>query len=463
MTLSQLMSILRARLKLIAMITMLAIFSAVVLALVVPKKFKATNTVIFNYKYADPISGASIPAQLIPGYMATEVGIISSESIAYEVIKKLALSKNPEFISDFNAATDGEDDIKKWLVEVLLKKLTVKPSRTSNLIEIIVKDKSPEFAAKVANAFSESYIKKSIELKVEPSRKAATFYTTQLADLQKKIELTNQKYTKFQRDNNLQSASGQSVDVETARLNELSSQLVVVQAQLAESRSRKQAARRGGSPDVVADAVVQMHKASLARAQADFAAVSSTYASNHPDYIAAKSQVNQARASLNRQMGTVSRSVSSSANIYAKSEAEIKSALEQQRTKVLNLNKSRNQLRLLERDLVNAQQVYDAANERYIKSNFEGESNQSNVTVLNKAVPPLKHYFPNKMIMVLLSVFLGLIIGIAYVLVTELLDRRVRSIEDMESLLDFPVFGILPKTELKQLSSEPVKSLSFKR
>ncbi|MEE9330717.1 MAG: chain length determinant protein EpsF [Methylophilaceae bacterium] len=461
MTLSQLISILKARSKVIALIVLLTIAAGLALGFNAPKKFRATNTVIYNYKYSDPISGSTIPAQLIPGYMATEVDIISSITIAKEVVKKLELNTNQDFIDAFNDEAEGEGDIDEWIAGQLIKKLSVKPSRSSNLIGISIQASSAEFAAKVANAISEAYIKKSVELKVEPSRTAANFYTAQLTDLQSKVDLANQEYTRYQHDNGIQNVDG-TVDVETARLNELSNQLVVVQAQLTESRSRKRAARRGGSPDVVADAVVQMHKASLARAQAEFAVVASKYASNHPDYIAAQSHVNQARSSLNRQMGTVSRSVSSSAKIFAQSEAEIKKSLEAQRTKVLNLNVHRNQVLLLKQTLENAQQAYSTANQRFIKSNFEGESNQSNVTVLNKAFPPRHAYFPNKTIILLLAAVLGPILGVGFVLLSELLDRRIRSVEDMEAILGFPIYGTLPKTELKLLNTGYTKFLDFK-
>lgn len=468
MTLSQLIYILRARFKLIFLIATLATLAAVLAALLIPKKYKATNTVIFNYKVKDPISGSVVPAQLLPGYMATEVDIITSREVLFDAIEVLELNKKPEIIDDFNSKADidgdglGDGDVNDWLSDELLKKVFAIPSRRSNLIYISAKDESSLFAADLANAISDAYLKKSVEMKVAPSRKAAGFYTVQLAGLEEKVKQANQKYADFQRENDIQVFDGGDVDVETERLNELSTKLVIVQAQLAESRSRKQAARRGGSPDVVADSVVQAHKQSLARAREHFAAVSSQYASNHPEYIAAQSQVNQARTSLNRQRGTVSRSVSSSASIYARSEAEVKAALEKQRTKVLNLNKKRNELSLLKRDLTNAQKAYDAANDRFIKNNFEGESNQSNVTLLSKATPPRLPSSIGRKIIVLAGGFLGVLLGVFFVLISEIFDRRVRSVEDVEALLDFPAFGILPKAELKQIRSEPVKHLAFK-
>jgi len=459
MTLSQMMSIIRARFKLITLVTLLSILFGIIITIVVPPKFKATNTIIFNHKYTDPISGQQIPAQLVPGYMATEVDIISSKATALEVVDKLKLYENEGYINSFKERAKGVGELRDYIAEKLIEDLAVKPARTSNLIEITAKADSREFVADVANTFSESYIRKSTELKVGPARKAAAFYKKQVEELKAKVDLANEKYSNFQRENNIQT---EGVDAETARLNDLSNQLVNAQAQAAESRSRKVAANRGGSPDVASDSVVQIHKATLASAQAEFAKVSSQYAANHPEYIAAQSQVSQARAALNRQISAVSQSVNSTANIYARSAAELKRAVAAQRVKVLNTNKLRNELNLLASDLKNAQAEYDTANERYIKSNFEGESDQSNITLLTAAVPPIWPYFPNKKIIYAASAFLGMFLSISYVLMRELSDRRVRSVEDLDSLVDFPIFGVLPKTELKQLSSRQVKALAYK-
>ena len=43
---------------------------------VLPKSYTATTSLVLNYKGMDPVTGAVLPAQLMPGYMATQTDII---------------------------------------------------------------------------------------------------------------------------------------------------------------------------------------------------------------------------------------------------------------------------------------------------------------------------------------------------------------------------------------------------
>jgi capsular polysaccharide biosynthesis protein len=63
------------------------------------------------------------------------------------------------------------------------------------------------------------------------------------------------------------------------------------------------------------------------------------------------------------------------------------------------------------------------------------------VTLLNAAVAPAKPSQPRITLNIALSVVVGTMLGIAVVLLTEMSDRRVRSIGDLR--LDVPVLAVL--------------------
>ena len=58
-------------------------------SLVLPKTYKATSTLLLNYKGVDPLTGLAMPGQLLPGYMATQVDIIGSKNVALRVVDQL--------------------------------------------------------------------------------------------------------------------------------------------------------------------------------------------------------------------------------------------------------------------------------------------------------------------------------------------------------------------------------------
>ena len=54
--------------------------------------------------------------------------------------------------------------------DLLLKKLDVKPSRESSVIEINFSSENPQFAALIANTFADAYIETNLDLRIEPAK-----------------------------------------------------------------------------------------------------------------------------------------------------------------------------------------------------------------------------------------------------------------------------------------------------
>ena len=318
-------------------------------------------------------------------------------------------------------------------------------------------------AATVANGFADAFIKKSIEFTVNPSRNAASFYTNQIEVLKKNLEKANQAFSDYQQQNNIVSADG-SLDVETARMNELSQQLVLAQAQLMETQSRQNNVNRNNedAPDIATNTLVQGLKSQLTAAEAKLADVKTNYDKNHPEYIAAETQIEQLKLALKAQIKSATKTFSGNTSIFSQREYEIRNALNLQKQKVLSLNDKRSKLKILEQAVNTAQEAYNTASEKFSQNNLEGESNQSNITILNKATTPAKAYFPNLKLNVLAALLAGLFLGVAYVIGRELLDRRVRSVEDLESILEVPSFGEYPKFKLLAANAGAPKALTFK-
>lgn len=179
MNFSQFLLILQARKKIIFLTLIVTVLATLSVSLLLPKSYKATSSLVMNYKGVDPVTGLAMPGQLLPGYMATQIDIISSKNVALRVVDHLGLANSPAVIEQFNAATEGKGTVRDWLANLLLKKLEIVPSRESSVVDISFKGSDPQFVAAVANAFSDEYQKVSIQLKVEPMKKAASYFDEQ--------------------------------------------------------------------------------------------------------------------------------------------------------------------------------------------------------------------------------------------------------------------------------------------
>lgn len=443
MTFTQFLLILKARFWIVVISFLLVVIATAVYNFNSPKSYTATTSLVLNYKGMDPVTGAVLPAQLMPGYMATQIDIINSRNVAIKVVEQLKFAESQAAQVQFNKATQGRGDIVTWFADQLLIGLEVKPSRESSVLEISFKGADPVFAAEVVNGFANAYIQTNLQLKVEPSQKAASFLGEQTKALRENLEIAQAKISKYQQAKGLTNIMG-SLDVESARLNELSSQLVMAQTQAYEANSRQRNAggSASASPDVTANMVVQNMKVEIARSESKLSELSQRVGVNHPQYLATKEELDKLKTMLKQESQNVSSSVAGTANIYQYREAELKAALAAQKARVLELNLSRDELAVLQRDVENAQRALDTASQRYTQATLEGKANQSDVAVLNPATPPQSPSSPLIMRNILLAIVLGTVLGVCLAMLAEIANRRVRSRDDLSNLLEVPVFTI---------------------
>ena len=183
MNLQQFLLILLARRR-IALFTLLGtVVTTLVVSLLWPNSYTGTASVVVDVKSPDPIAGMVLQGMIAPGYMATQVDIINSDRVSRRVVKLLKLDQVPSIQEQWKDDTDGKGDITVWLANLLQKKLDVKPSRESNVITINYKGADPAFAAAIANAYAQSYIDTTIDLKVEPAKQYSVWFGQQSKQL----------------------------------------------------------------------------------------------------------------------------------------------------------------------------------------------------------------------------------------------------------------------------------------
>ncbi len=444
MNFSEFLLILKAR-RMIFLVTLsLVVISTLVVNLITPKTYKAVASIVLNAKGTDPITGQVVQASMMPGFMSTQIDIITSEKVAIKVVEKLKLTDNQAAIAKFNEATKGKGEIKSWMAKLLLNNVTARPSRDSSIVDISFTGVDSEFVTTMANAFAEAYQEVNIELKVQPAQKAAEFLGQQTQVLRKNLEEAQARLSKYQQDKGLTSVAG-SMDVESARLNDLSSQLVAIQNQANEANSRQQ--RTGGSgdesPDLAANPMVQGLRMDIARAESKFSELSQRLGPSHPQYQQAMAEITKLKSQLQEEKGKARSTIGGTASIHKQREAEIRAALAAQKARVLELNLTRDQLTVLQRDLENAQRAMDQAGQRFTTTTLEGSANQTDIAILNPATPPPEVAGPNVKSNTILAFFLGSLLGIFMSLTAEKMDQRVRCRNVVCELLDLPVLAVI--------------------
>lgn len=444
MQLTRLLLMLKARLRIVLITFFITVLTAAAVSVALPKVYKATTQIVLNYKGIDSVTGDIIPAQQTAGYLATQVDIIKNRRLAFQVIDDLQLEQNPTLQEVYREDTDGRGQLRSWLAGYLGKHLDVSPAQESSVLHITFSSMDPQLSADVANAFATAYRRLVTELKVQPAQEAAEYFSDQVATLRAGLEKAQTRLSAYQQEKGITSVD-ERVDVENSRLNELSQQLVIAQALAIEARSRQSNAQSNAqnSPDVAQNPVIQSLRADAARASAKFAELSERLDVNHPQYQAARAELSKIQAQLQAEISRTSSSISSSASIQQQREQALREQVAIQKARVLQLNRTRDELAVLQKDVEGAQKALDAVTQRFSQSNIVGQSSQSDISILNPAEAPGMPDSPKVPLIILLALFLGAILGIGFGLFAELLDRRVRSTDDLSELLKVPVLGLI--------------------
>jgi chain length determinant protein EpsF len=446
MTFSQFLSVLRARWWVVALVLGLTVATTLVVSLLLPRQYTATASVVVDFK-PDPISAVMVGGMASPACMATQVDIITSERVAQRVVRNLRLNESPQVRQQWLDDTGGEGTIEQWLSALFQRQLDVKPSRESSVINISYRAPDPRFAAAVANAFMQAYIQTALELRVDPARNYSTFFDTRAKEARETLENAQSRLSAFQKANGIV-ATDERLDVENARLNELSSQLVALQALASESASRQvqaNSAQGDRLSEVLNNPIVGQLKADINRGEARLQELNTRFGDNHPQVLETKANLAELRSRLDAETRKVTSGVGVTNTINRQREAEIRASLEAQRAKVLRMKAVRDEGMVIVREVESAQLAYQQLQQRMNQTNLESQTTQSNVNVLTQAEPPLEPSSPKILLNTLLSIFLGTLLAIGTSLLLELRDRRVRNVDDVLASLDLPVIGIMPK------------------
>ena len=442
----QFLAILRARYKLALGVFGVIVVAALVLSLVWPKSYTASATVVIDASKPDPLAAVLYAGGVNPSLIATQIDVIQSDRVAFKVVRNLKLTENPQIREQWQAATKGEGSIEQWLGTVFQRALDVKPSRESNVVTVTYKAADPKFAAALANAFVQAYLETNIEMKVEPARLYSSFFDQRSKEARDVLEKAQTKLSEFQREKGI-IATDERLDIENARLNELSTQYVGLQSLASDSVSRQAAARGNGADrmqEVLNNPLIAGLKADQARLEAKLQELTSKLGDKNPQVIEARANLAELKTRIDSETVKIGSSLGIANNINQQRAGEIKAQLEAQRTKVLQMKAVRDDGAVLVRDVENAQRTYDQIMARLNQSTMESLATQSNVTVLSQAVAPVDPTSPRLTLNMAVAVFAGTLLAVALVIGMEMLDRRVRSAEDVTQAVALPILGVLP-------------------
>lgn len=448
MTLSKLLSILRARWHISAALFGAVVTVALLASLILPKQYESTASIVVDLRSPDPITGISPQSMLSSSYLATQLDVLRSPRVALRVVEILQLAEDTRWRRDWKAATEGQGRLEDWIADQLLKQLEVKPARESNVMYVTSKARTPAVAQQLTNTFAQAYVDTTLMLRVGPAREYNKFFDTHAKQVRETLEQAQTKLSAFQQRRAL-FVTDEKLDLENTRLTELTSQLVALQATANDSQSRQGEALRNSEQlqEVTNNPVIRDLKTKHAEATTRLRELHQRLGDRHPQIIDAEAIVSSLDKRIAEETRTLAGGVGLSDRVNQQRVQQLQTSIASQRTKVLAMKADRDEAAVLQRDVENAQKAYDAIVNRVNQSNLESQTQLSNVSVLSPAPLPLTHASPKLLRNLVLSIAIGAVLALGAAVTLEVFDRRVRDPADVAEAVGLVVIGAMPLRE----------------
>jgi uncharacterized protein involved in exopolysaccharide biosynthesis len=436
-----------------AWIVLLALLTTVIVAggvlLFVPGRYDAIATASIDPGNTDPISELSTGIGTMGLIQGNILSLVTSQRVAVDVVRRLNLTENPAVQANFRkSASFGRESIEEWMAGGLQKSVDPKFILGTNVLSIKYKSGDPNQAALIANAFLAATIDGTVAMKAAEADQTARWFAPQLDELRKELDDARTALRAFQNKTNMVAPTAQGGDKETNQYMAIATELTNTRAGLTALQSRL----TSGSTDLSNDPsdpdlqILSGLKEKLSSAEAEIAASKGALGPNNPKMIAQQAnlatlhkQIGDAtekmRTHLKERIGTVQTQI-----------ASLEAEQEQAQKSLIDIQAQRDRLGQLERDVGFRAEQLNARERAAEQAKLKSKLTFSDMTVLDKAFPPVDPAFPKPFIVMPVGIAAGLALGLILALLAEAADRRVRFPVDLEYAAPAPFLGVLDST-----------------
>ncbi|MEO8453658.1 MAG: polysaccharide biosynthesis tyrosine autokinase [Sphingomicrobium sp.] len=399
-------------------------------------------------------------------FVATQVGLLSSKSVAERTAQELNLANNPNIVGQ---DTDASKRLRK-ATGVVISGLKVIAPDQGTLIKFSFDSPSPQLASMVANGVADSFINTALQRRYEASAYARNFLERQIAKTRGDLERSERSLAGYAQAQGIIS-TGVGADGKPAvgDANSLQGEsLITLNKALADATARRVAAEgayrqslaTGPTSDVTTS--TQALRQQRAMLQAEYQQKRTFMKPDHPEMLSLQSQINELDKQIARESAQM---VSGHTNTLladfrgaASAERALQVRVGQLKGDVLNLRGRSIQYNILQREVDTNRSLYDALLQRYKEIGVAGGVGMAPVSIVDRADAPTLPYKPNLLMNLLMGLGAGLLAGLAGAVGLEFLTDTIKTREDVRSKLRLPCLGAVPKTAARDTFVEDLKN-----
>ncbi len=421
---------------------------------------------VFNFKEVLQIQSTDIDS-----YRETQYRVITSRSLAEDVVKELELWRSPEFYrgrmlfglisrdpdklpSPDDRLPDVDADYFRNSVVHFLDSVDVSPVRRSNLVSVSFSSHEPDLAYKAANKLAYLYIKKNLDTKAQQNHLASDWLSGQLVDLKIKLERSEEDLQQYAQQNSilfLSDTKDERKSLVQERLAELQDAYTKAQGKRFEKEAAYKLVEAGrvedlpgfGENKMIQDLVVH-----LTDAQRDYAKVLAKYKPDYPEAVAYKKQVDAVQAQIDRQKKILAQNIEDDYRTALANEKLLEQSLEGQKKVANDIAQRSIAYNIKKREVDTFKSLYEGLMTRMKESQVAALSRASNIYIVDSAELPKGPIKPRLLLNLTVGLMLGLVLGIGLAFFQEYLDNTLKTPDEVETLLRLPSLGVLPTFSL---------------
>ncbi len=451
---------------------LVTIFSVVAIAsLKMTPIYEASGSIAINKPDSGLVNFNNSPTFSVDYYdpteMETEVKILQSDLLALQVIKELALDRRPEFggktaplPSSLDLAPDPlqADTVHTTaLLGSFRGNLRVALAPNTHIIEVHYRSPDKDSAATVVNTLMTTYTENNFKSRFDSTMQASDWLSKQLVDLQMKVETSQEKLVRYQREHEILGID-EKQNITTEKLDELNKALTTAESERMDKESVYRLVQ-AGDIDTISSAANALDNAGTGQSgsslldnlrgrQADLkiqaAQLNTQFGPAYPKLAQLNNQLKEVDAEIVAETKKIAGKIKGQYLTAVQRENMLHDALEKQKQEANKLNESAIEYSLLKRDLDTNRQLYEGLLEKLKEAGVSAGLRSNNFRIVDVARVPTAPIEPNIPRNLSFAFMLGLTSGVGLAFLLEGLDNTVRTTEQAQMISGLPPLGMIP-------------------
>lgn len=339
-------------------------------------------------------------------------------------------------------------------VKLLSSSIEVEPVAMSNIILVTLTAERPKAAAVVLNRLLDIYVKHHNYAFTKKER--TRFFEEQTSGYRAKLEAAEKKLKEFQAKSSIVDLAKQN-EANIELLSDFRRELKKAEVLYDEIRGRIQILRKSLAENehdiIITEAmrtfpsIVELKK-SITSLLVKRSEIGMNFTPSSRVYKEVEGQIEVLRGEIRNEIIKSTKTDELELKILLTKQKSLKNKIDGLHKDADSLNQKERILKELEREVElfrNNYMLYASKTEEARIYSEREKLDLANVSIADKADVPVKPAFPNRILMLLISVFVGFFAALGVPFLLEFLDHRLKSSEEVEGLLSLPVVCAFPE------------------